>query len=119
MSAIELQPEMFEREAPLVREATLWLSERAFVWRNNTGVARHPVTGQVVRFGIKGGADLLAVVPPFGRFLGVETKAKRGRQSAAQSVFEQAVRRAGGVYALAWSMEDVRRAFDEAQRMVA
>jgi hypothetical protein len=114
---------LFESEpAPLehdfLREATLWLAERGvFEWRNNTGVARHTETGQHVRFGIPGGSDLLVVVPPFGRFLGVETKAAKGRQSEKQKTFERAVRRAGGVYALAKTLEDVRRAFEEAQRI--
>jgi len=106
--------ETFRRESPLLREATLWLSARGFTWRNNTGVAHNPETGQHVRFGIKGGADLFDVVPPFGRFLGVETKARRGRQSDDQETFERAVRTAGGVYVLAKTLEDVERGYEEA-----
>jgi hypothetical protein len=118
-------PYQFEFEAaPLesdfLREATLWLAERdVFEWRNNTGVARHPITQQHVRFGIPGGSDLLVIVPPFGRFLGLETKAARGRQSKKQRVFQAAVERAGGVYAVARTLEEVRQAFKVASRLPA
>jgi hypothetical protein len=112
----EFEAEPAALEGDFLREATLWLAEHAvFEWRNNTGVAVNKATGQHVRFGIPGGSDLLVVVPPYGRFLGVETKAKRGRQSDKQKRFEQAVRRAGGVYAVCKTLEELRVAFDEAR----
>jgi hypothetical protein len=110
----EFEPAALERG--FLREATLLLAdEGVFEWRNNTGVALNRHTGQRVRFGIPGGSDLLCVVPPFGRFLGVETKAKRGRQSENQQRFEKAVTRAGGVYVVAKTIEDVRRGLFEAR----
>jgi hypothetical protein len=112
----EFEPAGLEHD--FLREATLWLAVGGvFEWRNNTGVARNPETGQHVRFGIPGGSDLLCVVPPFGRFLGVETKAADGRQSKKQKVFEMAVKSAGGVYVLARTLEDVRRGYEEAQQI--
>jgi hypothetical protein len=111
----EFETEPAALEGDFLREATLWLAERnVFEWRNNTGVAVNKETGQFVRFGIPGGSDLLVVVPPFGRFLGVETKAKLGRQSEKQKRFQRAVERAGGVYALAKTLEELKRAFDAA-----
>lgn len=63
---------------------------------------------------MKGCADILGVMPDgTGRILAVEVKTpKKGVQSADQILFERRLKRAGGVYILARSVEDVECVFD-------
>jgi hypothetical protein len=66
-------------------------------WRNNVGAARYG--GQLVKFGIRGMSDIVAIVPRSGRFLAVECKRPdgRGRLTDEQLAFLASVQRAGGV----------------------
>lgn len=54
---------------------------------------------------MKGVSDIIAVID--GRFIGIEVKTKRGRQSADQILFQKRLERAGGVYVVARCVEDV------------
>jgi len=63
----------------------------------------------------RGWPDLTGLLPD-GRFLGVECKAKRGRQSPAQKVMEREIRKRNGIYVLARSVEDVRNGIEDADR---
>ena len=70
-----------------------------------------------------GWPDITGVLPD-GRFIGVECKApacpglgqRAGRQSPAQKVVEEEVRRRNGLYILARSAEDVRKGVEDATR---
>ena len=42
-----------------------------------------------------------------GKFIGIEVKSNSGKQSDAQKAFEDGLKRAGGTYILARSLEDV------------
>lgn len=76
------------------------------LWRANVGVAR--VGQRVVRFGIRGQADLTGIVPD-GRRLEIEVKTATGRQTAEQRSFQNMIERFHGFYILARSVDDVRR----------
>jgi len=76
------------------------------LWRANVGVAH--VGRRMVRFGIRGQADLTGILPD-GRRLEVEVKSATGRQTAEQKAFQDMIERFHGVYILARSVEDVRR----------
>ena len=78
-------------------------------WRNNTGALRG-VNGRFVRFGLVGSPDILACVN--GRFVGLECKTARGKQSQAQMVFAAALSAAGGVYAVVRSAEEAKNIFE-------
>ena len=58
------------------------------------------------RFSTSGTPDILACVPPDGRFLGIEVKAQNGKPSELQLVKAEAIRKAGGfayvVYPSGW-----------------
>jgi hypothetical protein len=92
----------------------LLVARRIDHWRNNTGAARYPGNGKprLVVFGIKGGADVLAVLEPFGRWLAVETKApaipllgrRKGQLSPAQRAFLGSVIGRGGVGVAIWDV---------------
>ena len=60
-----------------------------------------------------GWPDITGLLPN-GRFIGVEVKTKRGRQSDAQKRIEQEIRKRDGIYVLARSVEDVQREIEEA-----
>jgi hypothetical protein len=60
-----------------------------------------------------GWPDITGLLPD-GRFIGVECKSKRGRQSPAQKAMAQEIRRRGGLYVLARRVEDVQREIEEA-----
>jgi hypothetical protein len=78
---------------------------RLRIWRQNTGAAM--VKGRLVQFGIPGTPDILGVLAPTGRFLGIECKSATGRQREAQKTFQRVVESMGGVYVLARSVADV------------
>lgn len=91
------------------------------LWRSNAGVARYG--RRTVRFGVPGQADLTGILPvtlscpacgtvagTLGARLEIECKKPGAEQSAEQQQYERIVRRFGGIYVLAYSVEDVARA---------
>jgi hypothetical protein len=96
-------------ESDVLRACLEYLAVKGvFAWRNNTGGVR--VDGKrFVRFGIRGSPDILGVMPD-GRFLGVEAKSAKGRLTAEQREFGEAVTRRGGVYVVARSVLDLEKA---------
>lgn len=89
----------------LVNEILLEISPLGLAWNNNTGALKDQ-TGRLVRYGLPGSADVIACLN--GRFIGIEAKVGADRQSQKQADFATAVRRAGGIYILARSVDDVR-----------
>ena len=75
--------------------------------RTNTGAARME-SGRMVQFGVPGTPDIVGCVR--GRYVGIELKAARGRQSPGQVRFQAACEAAGGQYILARSVDEVMRA---------
>ncbi len=87
---------------------------RVLHWRsNNTGV--YDPTRKLFRSfsGLRGVADILAVLPPQGRLLAIEAKAADGRQSKHQKAFQANVEAAGGIYAVVRSDRELERLLDE------
>ena len=78
------------------------------IWRQNTGAARTS-RGALVRFGIPGQADISGILSG-GRRIEIECKTKTGRQTKEQKAWQAMIERFGGLYVLARSVEDVRRA---------
>jgi hypothetical protein len=78
---------------------------RVVLWRNNTGRLK---SGQRwVSFGLgAGGADLVGILKPSGRFLAVEVKTPSGRQTPEQVAWQRAVESAGGMYVVARSVAE-------------
>ena len=77
----------------------------ALTWRQNVGLL-FTKDGRPVRFGLPGMADTGAIYR--GVPLQIEWKDDTGRQSPAQVNWQGAVERAGGVYLLARSTDDIR-----------
>ena len=78
-----------------------------FHWRNNTGSFSSEYKGKsrFISFGAPGSPDIIAVRN--GTCYGIEVKRPKGVQSESQKEFERAFTKAGGVYVLARSIDDV------------
>ncbi len=83
---------------------------RLRLWRANVGAVR--IGNRVVRFGIPGQADLTGILPN-GKRLEIEVKSPTGRQTPSQRAFEAMIEKFNGVYVLARSTDDVRRALEK------
>lgn len=91
-------------------------------WRQNSG--RIPVpTGRIgrggkpvfrmVKLGTEGLPDIIAVVPPDGRFVGLEVKSAIGVLRPAQEAFRDQLVGSGGLYYVVRSVTDVKAALKE------
>jgi Holliday junction resolvase len=58
-----------------------------------------------MRFGASGSPDIVAVI--HGRYVGIEVKAAKGKQSENQMQFQRELEAAGGIYLLVKSIEDI------------
>lgn len=92
------------KHADLVNSILLTLAPHGLVWSNPTGAVR--ADDRFIRFGQPGSPDILGCLK--GRFVGIECKVGKDRQSTVQKNFEAAISRNGGVYILARSIDDVR-----------
>ena len=103
-------------ERAVQKAVVLWLrAHGAMVAVTDAGAAYR--AGAFFGDAIPAGWPDITGLLPGGRFIGVECKAPGGRQSLVQRNMEQEVRRRGGIYLLARSVEDVRKGIsDAAQR---
>jgi len=95
-------------EADLMRDIQVALSEMGHrVFRNNIGMCR-TAEGTMIRYGVcnPGGADLIGWTKD-GRFLAVEVKGPKGKLTAEQTNFLNAVNEFGGVGICAHSLTDI------------
>ncbi len=80
------------------------VAKRIFHHRQNSGAFDNG-KGGFCRFGALGAPDIVCVI--VGQYVGIEVKALKGRQSAHQKAFQQALEAAGARYVLAYSLDDV------------
>lgn len=87
------------------------------LWRLSQGGAMAREGGQTYRAGlsVNGAADLVGVLAPAGRWFCLEVKSARGKQSAAQVLWGNLVRKMGGFYAVVRSVEEARDALERAR----
>lgn len=83
-------------------------AKRIFHWRNNTG-AMKTASGGFIRFGAVGSPDIFAVHN--GIVYGLEIKDLKGKLSADQVSFGLDLRKAGGVYEVIRSIDEVIKMF--------
>ena len=98
-------------EKDLVKTILAYLATRPDVlaWRQNTGAVR--IGNRFVRFGQPGCADITGVLKG-GRRLEIECKSERGTLSPEQEAFGKRINHYGGLWLVARSLDDVRRALD-------
>ncbi len=87
------------------------------IWKHTVEVCYACGTKPTARTGLGTGAsDLICVVPPSGRFLGIEVKHPTdGRTSQAQACWLAVVRRFGGITGVARSVEEAMALVAEAR----
>ncbi len=88
----------------LVNRLLLAVSPLGLTWSNASGAAK--VDGRLLRYGLKGSSDIILVLAPTGRFIGIEAKVGRDAYRPAQQAFAAALNAAGGLYILARSVDN-------------
>ena len=82
-----------------------------FAWRNNSG-ALWDKNNRLVRFGKKGSADILGILPD-GIFLAVECKGGHNKPTDDQKMFLENIEKNGGCVILARSVEDLEKGLQQ------
>lgn len=79
-----------------------------FFWRQNTipALTRDGGFRRMPAFSKNGVPDIILIVD--GKFVGLEVKAPKGKQSESQKDFEAGCKQAGGCYYIVTSIEDVK-----------
>lgn len=111
-------------ESDLTKQVRLAVGamEGVVLWRNNCGVAEHWNGRNVSRvvYGLaKGSADLVGIVRAdngTGRFVALELKALRGRETPEQRQWLALVRAKGGYSAVMRSVDEAVAAIEAARR---
>jgi hypothetical protein len=91
-----------------------------YYWRNNTGAALYKSTtsagsrARYIRFGHVGSGDITGIGPG-GVRVEIEVKRPGGVQSENQKAFQKMITDNGGVYILAYSVEDVAQKLNDKQ----
>lgn len=93
-------------ERDIQKQILAWLNihPHVRVWRQNTGATK--IGSRFLRFGHTGQADITGILRG-GRRLEIEVKAEGGRVSPEQAEFGRMVEEFGGLYILAYSLDDV------------
>ena len=103
-------------EKQIQRHILDWLElKQIFHWRNNTGsyVAEHKGKQRYIRYGDVGSPDIFAIIRmsiiqgEYGQIYGIEVKSSTGKQRDSQKEWQTRFEQAGGVYILAYSLDDV------------
>ena len=97
-----------KKESNIQKMIMLALTEAGcVVWRNNVGSYKTS-DGSFIKYGVGGvgGADLIGIHKPTGKFLAIEVKAPKGRASAEQINFSQVVRAANGIAGIARTVQE-------------
>jgi hypothetical protein len=75
-----------------------------FHYRQNSGAFKTDAGG-FYAIGTKGAPDIICVVG--GRYIGIEVKDAKGRLNENQIAFQKRLEAAGGLYLVAYSLDDV------------
>lgn len=79
-----------------------------FFWRqNNTPIYSEGRFRAMPKYSKKGIPDIIAILPPFGRFIGIEVKRPNGVISSHQEAFRRQLEAVGGEYIIATNLKDV------------
>lgn len=74
-----------------------WLKETHLLhWRQNSGVVF--AGGRRILLGEEGLPDIVVIVPPSGRLLGLEVKSANGKLRPSQKLLAERIRATGGFY---------------------
>lgn len=92
----------------LLNEILVRLTQKGILaWKNASGVGRSFTGNAIIRYGLVGSSDILAIRPPNGQLCAIEGKVGKDKQRPEQKNFQIAVEKRGGIYILARSVEDI------------
>ena len=102
----------------LVQDILIAISQFQSVraWSNPTGYARAMSdTDVIVKYGMKGSADIIGIFQwnGVGLFLAIEVKTGTARQTVLQKNFMAMIRRLGGVYIVARNLKQALDAIEQ------
>ena len=116
----ELQTTIFKKYGALP-----WLK----IWRCNTGSAigvsfimkakrlgYFPDNMPITRYGVIGMPDIMGIIAPAGRLVGIEVKSPTGRQTPEQKLWQKVITDLGGLYILAKHIDDITEALQHDQQ---
>ena len=96
---------MTRLESSIMREIRYYLTQEGYYWSNlPAGIVGHR----------QGDPDMIACIK--GRYVALEGKTARGRQSPRQKEVERLINDAGGIYAVVRSVEDVKYIVDNIEK---
>ena len=96
-----------ERESTIQKKIVTWLVEHdCLVAITDAGALAK--MGIPYRCGIPRGWPDLTCCDPQGRFIGIETKTEKGKQSQDQTFYDERIMSQGGLYYLVRSVEDLQ-----------
>lgn len=100
-----------QAERDVQRECLRWLRVRNCVAdRNNVGSGDLSGRGAFFSYGIKGGGDIFAILPPHGKHVEIECKSgKGGEWSEDQQKRARRVKSVGGIYIVVHSVQELAR----------
>lgn len=103
------------REKDIQRSILKWLeSEGVLHWRQNSGFI--PVGDRRITLGKNGLPDIVIILPPNGKVIGMEVKTPTGKLRDSQIAFAQKLQQAGGEYVVVRSLEDAQKALAAVRR---
>lgn len=86
-------------QSDLILEVSRLFANDLTIWRSNTGAA-FDREGRMIKFGVKGQADISGIMKPLGTRIEIEVKRPGGKQRPEQKQYGQMIKDHGGVYLL-------------------
>ena len=93
------------KESVIQADILRWLKTTGLMfWRSNSGSLF--LRGRHINLGPLGCADISVVVPPLGRFVGMEVKSANGKIRKDQVTYAAGLTQQGGLYFIVRSVQD-------------
>ena len=97
------------KESIIQADILKWLQSTGLLcWRSNSGSLF--LHGRHINLGPVGCADISVVVPPLGRFVGLEVKSANGKVRKDQVTYAAGLMKQGGLYFIVRSLTDAKNA---------
>ena len=97
------------KESVIQADILRWLKTTGLMfWRSNSGSLF--LRGRHINLGPLGCADISVIVPPLGRFVGMEVKSAKGKVRPEQVTYAAGLTQVGGLYFIVRSVQDAKNA---------
>lgn len=96
--------------------ARLTVRKGLTLWKLPTGVGRSLYGGRVLKFGIRGGTDIIGIAAPSGTWISIEAKIRyahsRDTLRPAQRTFRDIIIEHGGIHIVAYTVDEAEQELD-------